>query len=112
MFICNDCILLVYVDDVLIIGKSKEAIECFISSLKSGVEGFEFTEQGSLSHYLGVEVVRSQDPKSKSFELRQPYLISKTVELIGFTPDIKGRENLVRLPLLHMDLDGPKCKQS
>ena len=93
MFICDDCILLVYVDDVLIIGKSKEAIERFISSLKSGVKGFEFTEQGSLFHYLGVEVVRSQDPKSKSFELRQPYLISKTVELIGFTPDVKGRES-------------------
>eukprot|EP00957_Ditylum_brightwellii_P128132 9773165-Ditylum_brightwellii.AAC.1 len=85
MFIHDDCILFVYVDNVLIIGKAKEAIERFISSLKSGVDGFEFTEQGSLSYYLGVEIVRSQDPKSKSFELKQPYLISKIVERIGFT---------------------------
>eukprot|EP00957_Ditylum_brightwellii_P032286 2446093-Ditylum_brightwellii.AAC.1 len=45
MFIWDECILLVYVDDVLIVGKSKEAIESFISSLKTGTEAFEFTEQ-------------------------------------------------------------------
>eukprot|EP00957_Ditylum_brightwellii_P006294 477661-Ditylum_brightwellii.AAC.1 len=71
------------------------------SSLKSGVEGFEFIEQESLSHYLGVEVVRSHDPKNKSSELRQPYLISKIVELVDFTPDVNVR-----------DLDGQKRKQS
>eukprot|EP00957_Ditylum_brightwellii_P104054 7927440-Ditylum_brightwellii.AAC.1 len=38
MFVKDDCILLVYVDDVLVIGKSKDTIERFISSLKSGVE--------------------------------------------------------------------------
>eukprot|EP00957_Ditylum_brightwellii_P102643 7822765-Ditylum_brightwellii.AAC.1 len=32
--------------------------------------------------------------------------------MIGLTPDVKGRENPVCLPLLCKDLNGPKCKQS
>eukprot|EP00957_Ditylum_brightwellii_P042116 3189753-Ditylum_brightwellii.AAC.1 len=107
MFIWDDCILLVYLDDVLVAGKSKEAIESSISSLKMETKIFEFTEQGSISHYLGVKVVRSQDPKCKSFELCQPYLINKFVEHIGLTLDVKGQESPVQLPLSHKDFDGP-----
>eukprot|EP00957_Ditylum_brightwellii_P131036 9995043-Ditylum_brightwellii.AAC.1 len=33
------------------------------------------------------------------------------VELICLTADVKGRENLVRPPLLHKNLDGPDRKQ-
>eukprot|EP00957_Ditylum_brightwellii_P087179 6635203-Ditylum_brightwellii.AAC.1 len=77
-----------------------------------GTEAFEFTEQDSISHYLGVEDVRSQDPKCKSFELHQPYLINEIVEHIGLTLDVNGQENPVQLPLLHKDLDGPQYKQS
>eukprot|EP00957_Ditylum_brightwellii_P210735 15365327-Ditylum_brightwellii.AAC.2 len=72
---------------------SKEAIESFISSLKTGTEAFEFIEQGSISHHLGVEVVRSPDLKCKSFELCQSFLINKIVEHIGLTLDVKGQEN-------------------
>eukprot|EP00957_Ditylum_brightwellii_P095652 7287866-Ditylum_brightwellii.AAC.1 len=32
--------------------------------------------------------------------------------MIGFTPDVKGRENPAWLPLLHKDSEGLSCKQS
>eukprot|EP00957_Ditylum_brightwellii_P026156 1978734-Ditylum_brightwellii.AAC.1 len=88
MFIRDDFVLLVYVDDVLIIGETKDDVSIFISSPKTGDEGFQFTEQGGLDHYLGVEVIQREGKH------------------------VKGRENLVHLPLLHKGFDGLKCKQS
>eukprot|EP00957_Ditylum_brightwellii_P202874 15332165-Ditylum_brightwellii.AAC.1 len=32
--------------------------------------------------------------------------------MIGFTPDVKGRENPAQLPFLHKESEGPSCKQS
>mmetsp|Transcript_14797 Transcript_14797/g.21891 ORF Transcript_14797/g.21891 Transcript_14797/m.21891 type:complete len:426 (-) Transcript_14797:484-1761(-) len=112
LFVRHNCILLIYVDDVLIIGKNIMAIESVITSLKHGEEDFEFTDQGTVETYLRVEIIRSSDPNDSSFELRQPFLIRRLVDIIGLTPDVKRRENPAWLPLLHKDSDGPGCKQS
>eukprot|EP00957_Ditylum_brightwellii_P203038 15332964-Ditylum_brightwellii.AAC.1 len=88
LFVWYDFILLTYVDDVLIIGKSKEAINSFITSLELGNENFEFTREGTIMHYLGL------------------------IELIEFTSDVKSRDNPVKLPLLHKDLNGLVRKQT
>eukprot|EP00957_Ditylum_brightwellii_P199232 15187541-Ditylum_brightwellii.AAC.1 len=93
IFIQSDCILLVYMNDVLIIGKTKHAISNFISLLKSGEEGFQFTNQGTVENYLRVEIVQSAC--DNSFELRQMFPIKCLIKMIGLTPDVKGRENLV-----------------
>jgi hypothetical protein len=91
------------VDDVLIIGNNTKAIESVITSLKYGEEDFEFTDQGTVETYLRVEIIRSSDPNDSSFELRQPFLIRRLVDMIGLTPDVKGRENPAWLPLLQED---------
>jgi len=73
-------IVLVYVDDCIVIGHTESHISSFITSLKNGSENFDFTEEGSLREYLGVEI--TQLDKS-SFEMKQPYLIKKIVELLS-----------------------------
>eukprot|EP00957_Ditylum_brightwellii_P187056 14245600-Ditylum_brightwellii.AAC.1 len=82
LFIRKYYVLLVYVDDVLLTGKNDDAIQSVIWSLKFGNEDFKLTEEGTVEHYLGVELIKSPDPKNSSFEFRQSYLIKKIVELI------------------------------
>jgi Reverse transcriptase (RNA-dependent DNA polymerase). len=56
IFFKEGLIVLVYVDDCIIIGKTNSDIRKFVDSLKSGEENFDFTEEGSLEQYLGVGI--------------------------------------------------------
>ena len=51
-------IILVYVDDCIIISRGQSNIEKFIESLTHGEENFIFTDEGTLSSYLGVEIFK------------------------------------------------------
>ena len=39
-----------------LIAKKKETLDQFIHSLASGIKKFEFTDEGAIDKYLGVEV--------------------------------------------------------
>ena len=56
MFISEDMIILVYVDDCILISKEEFTIAKFIDSMKDTSEGFEFTEEGTMNAYLGVDI--------------------------------------------------------
>ena len=56
VFLRQDLIVLVYVDECILIGKNKSVIEEFIKSLKNGPENFIFMDEGDLNKYLGVEI--------------------------------------------------------
>ena len=58
VFISNDIMILVYVDGCILISKEAFIIKKFISSLKAGTDDFVFTEEGTMSLYLGVEFSR------------------------------------------------------
>eukprot|EP00957_Ditylum_brightwellii_P210077 15364542-Ditylum_brightwellii.AAC.1 len=75
----------------LMIGVNNVAMNKVIASLHCSDKNFEFTEQGSVQHYLRVEIVRSKN--SKVFKMRQLYMIKKLVEMICITPNIKGHDN-------------------
>ena len=49
-------IILTYVDDCILIENKKETIDQFIHSLANGIEKFEFTDEGAIDKYLGVEI--------------------------------------------------------
>ena len=51
-----DIIVLVYVDYCIILSRNRDTITKFISALTFGPERFEFTDEGELSKYLGVEI--------------------------------------------------------
>ena len=48
-------IVLTYVDDCIILSRDRETITKFIATLKYGPEEFDFTDEGTISKYLGVD---------------------------------------------------------
>ena len=74
----SDIIVLVYVDDCIILSRDKISIELFIASLKHGLEGFDFTNEGTMDKYLGVNIERLKD--NNGFTMSQPYLIERIMQ--------------------------------
>ena len=106
-------VVLTYVDDCILISKDSFVIDEFILSLQNGSENFIFTDEGSMSSYLGVDV--SHLPDGSGFTLTQPYLIERVIEALNFDPKTtKGpRGNTpASYPLLNKDPDGLPRKAS
>ena len=107
VFIRDNMIILTFVDDCILISKDGAVIQEFIDSLTHGSEKFNFTDEGTLSSYLGVDISRLPDG---DFTLSQPFLIERIIKLLDF--DLKmtkgARGNVPALhPLLSKDEDGP-----
>eukprot|EP00957_Ditylum_brightwellii_P082734 6290583-Ditylum_brightwellii.AAC.2 len=90
----KDIAVLTYVDDVLIIGTTNQSISGFIKFLKEGDEHFEFTEEGTVENFFEVIIRRFGKKNVRSFELCQPLLTKKIVELVGLTETVGGRDTL------------------
>ena len=70
--------------------------------MKDTPEGFEFTEEGTMNAYLGVEI--SPLPDGKGFTFYQPLFIDRIVQALVFDPNTtKGATNNTpyRYPLLN-----------
>ncbi len=80
VFLCDDLIVLVYVDDCILLSKNPDAIKNFITSLEQGPEQFVFTDEGTLQRYLGVEVEKS--PDGHGFSMMQPFLIQRIIDAV------------------------------
>lgn len=70
----NKIIILLYVDDGLIVSRSKSAIKVFIDKLS---ENFEITH-GEHNYYVGLEIYR--DRLNKSIKINQHMYIKKTIK--------------------------------
>ena len=68
-------VVLVYVDDCIVLSGSKTALTQFIATLRFGPEKFNFTDEGSLSNYLGVNIEKL--PSQSGFKMTQPFLIQR-----------------------------------
>ena len=73
MFFWKDCIVLTYVDDCIILGKTMADVDAVISALHVGNKKFQLVNQGSIGKYLGLVIC---DLDSNPFEMIQPFLIS------------------------------------
>ena len=73
-----------YVDDCILILKEDFTIKEFIDSTKDNPEGFEFTEEGTMDAYLGVDIYPFKD--RKIFTLSQPFLIDRIIQALDFDP--------------------------
>ena len=104
VFFRDECIVLTYVDDCIILGKQMRIVDSVIDSLRTGSEDFELTDEGSIDKYLGVKI---DDIDENSFEMSQPFLIRRIIEFLGLEENKnKGRDTPVGKPLLNKDLDG------
>ena len=72
VFISENILVLTYVDDCIIMGKTEEDIKELYKSLSEGDENYDFTDEGDLKNYLGVEFTRNDDG---TMELKQAFLI-------------------------------------
>jgi hypothetical protein len=108
VFFKEGLIVLVYVDDCIIVGKSDSHISNFIESLRSGKEKFDFTEEGNLEQYLGVDIKKLN---KNSFEMRQPFLIEKILNVFE-NDDSNPRKVPALKDPLHKDEEGPPRKYS
>ena len=96
-------IVLVYKDDCLLFSKKNSGIsDRLIRSLTNGKEKFEFTDEGDMSNYLGVDITKHKD---RSIGFMQPYLIDRFVKLIDQDNNINIKPTPAIKPLLHKDLE-------
>ena len=108
-FIRDDCIILVYVDDCIVISKDTKIIDEFIKSMQQGNEGFILTDDGDLARFLGVEM---EYREYGSIEMSQKHLIKRILETCEIdASEINGREKPAGKPLLYKDLSGEERKQ-
>lgn len=89
----------VYVDDLVVTGRSNEEINQFKVEMK---EEFKMSDLGSLSYYLGIEV----EQKERSITLKQSTYANKILQQFGMKEC-----NAAKLPMehkmkLHKDTEG------
>ena len=65
VFLREDCILLVYVDDIIAISRSVNVMDNLVVELK---KEYALGDEGSLTKYLGVDMKENED---ETLELRQ-----------------------------------------
>ena len=109
VFIGKECVILTYVDDCIMIQRrGSSAADDLIASLKDGPEKFEFTDDGNLEKYLGVDVHWRKDGK---IELTQPHLITRILEVLGMDPKtVNPRSTPAVKPVLSKDVQGKDRK--
>ena len=49
-------IIFTYVDGCILIANKKEILDQFIHSLSNGIKKIEFTDEGAIDKYMGVEI--------------------------------------------------------
>ncbi len=98
VFFQKDCIILMYGDNCIILGKDIAIVDAVISSLKEGQEDFELVDQGSIYKYLGLLI---RDINSTIFKMSQPFLIRQILEFLSLDENkTKGQDTPVGKPLL------------
>lgn len=81
LFYKKDLYILIYVDNCIVFGKHKEAIDNLVQELK---KDFNVTDKGDISMYLGLQIDKKKTESGQEFHLSQLALIKciiKTVNL-------------------------------
>ena len=104
-------IVLTYVDDCIILARDRKTITKFIATLKYGPEKFDFTDEGTLSKYLGVDIQRLSS--DNGFTMSQPFLIERILHAADI--DLRmtnGRKTPAVEPVLGRDESGAERKHN
>ncbi len=96
LFIRNNCIIIIYVDDCLLFAPSDDILDSLITSLQ---QDFQLTTEGDVGAFLGIDIVRNSDGY---LELTQTGLIQKIISYCG----LESESNEHKTPaaaILHAD---------
>jgi hypothetical protein len=105
LFIKNNCLLLVYVDNCLIFAKSDAVLDGIVAALE---KEFNLTSEGSVGAYLGIDIRRTPDG---FLELTQTGLINKIIAACGLQ-DQSTEHHTPATMILTADPDGLPRKHS
>jgi len=106
LFLRQDCIILIYVNDCLLFAPSKSPIDQVILTLS---KTYNLQDEGDVSAYLGVQVTKDSD--HGTITLTQPGLIEQVIKDVGLTDFSKGKETPAD-SVLHADKDGAPRHES
>ena len=106
LFMKNEMICVIYVDDTIFAGPSQSAIdkEVKLLGIKHNSEDrpFEFRDEGEVSAFLGIKITKLND---QEFYLSQPGLITKVLQAAGMS-DCNPNLTPSALDPLGPDIDG------
>jgi hypothetical protein len=100
LFLRDDSILVVYVDDCLIFAQHDDTINDLIKALSAA---FLLQDKGDVNVFLGVQI--RKDAVTKTITLTQPSLIQQILQDVGIHGQSNGKETPVD-SILYDDLDG------
>lgn len=101
LFLKDGIICVVYVDDTLFFAKDDKIIDNHISKLKK--QGFELTEEGDVTAFLGVEISKDENGV---ITMTQTGLIDNIINLLGLKNESKQHKTPAVSPPLHTDTGG------
>ena len=93
---------MIYVDDCIVLSKTKSVIDNFIESLQSSKEQIILTDEGEIDKYIEVDIVRAKN----SITMKQPYLIERWLQEMGITEKMNIKKVPATKPLLYKDKEG------
>ena len=80
LFIRDDCIMVLYVDDAILLARNESSLQKVLDQLKD--HGYTFNRDGDFTTYLGIKLTRKND---ESMLLSQPHLCRSFMDCIGLT---------------------------
>ena len=107
LFMSRTLIVIIYVDDILIYGKTDEEINDFIERMKK--EDVALHREGTAEGYLGVDIQR----EGNTVTLRQEGLTKRIISALGLDSKLSTSiETPAEKAALGRDLDGPVASGS
>jgi hypothetical protein len=105
LFIRNNCLVIVYVDDCLLFAPTDNILQQLIDSLQ---QEFNLTSEGDVGAFLGIDITRNAD---NFLELTQPGLIQKIISTCGLESE-SNEHQTPAATILHSDPSGPPREHS
>jgi len=66
LFICSDCIIILYTDDCCIFGLNDHAINSLLASLSKEIV---LQDEGTIKNYLGINITKVHNPSTCKFDI-------------------------------------------
>lgn len=96
LFIRKDCIILVYTDDCIILGRDQEIIDQLKETLHK-VDGFIHRDEGTLGDFLGVHLAMNDCVDgTRELTMTQPGLIDSILTDVGLSPTASSDGSTIR----------------
>ena len=107
IFIQNSNIIILYVDDCVIISKTKQDADKVFEELEK--RKFKLTDEGTMEEYLGIQIDHNNDG---SYRMSQPFLVDRIINFIpGMSEARSANSPACSSVILTKDIDGEPRKE-